>query len=152
MKSINRFVVVLLSMLAIAFAGFTLTGCSDLTDYLEGSVTGQDSDVVSTDNSSSYETGSHTANTVEYYFRNSRLLNEHYNKHGRSMGFASAEEYEQAASDVVNNPNALHKLESEDYDDVYYVESTNDFVIVSTDGYIRTYFRPDSGISYYNRQ
>lgn len=36
--------------------------------------------------------------------------------------------------------------------DVYYVESTNEFVIVSTDGYIRTYFKPDAGISYYNRQ
>lgn len=68
------------------------------------------------------------------------------------MGFASAEEYEKAAAAVPNNPNVLHKTEKEDGDDVYYVESTNEFVVVSTDGYIRTYFNPDRGIDYYNKQ
>ena len=28
----------------------------------------------------------------------------------------------------------------------------DEFVIVSTDGYIRTYFKPEDGIAYYNRQ
>lgn len=87
-----------------------------------------------------------------YKFRNRNLLEQHYEKHGREMGFSSAEEYEKAAAAVVNNPDALHKLEKEDGDDVYYVESTNEFVIVSTDGYIRTYFLPDRGIDYYNKQ
>ena len=32
-----------------------------------------------------------------YVFRNSKLLNDHYKKHGEEMGFASAEEYEEAA-------------------------------------------------------
>ncbi|MBP3233693.1 MAG: hypothetical protein J6M65_04625 [Eubacterium sp.] len=88
----------------------------------------------------------------EYGFRNDKLLKDHYEKHGKEMGFGSAEDYEEAASDVVNNPNALHKTEKEDGDDVYYVEKTNEFVIVSTDGYIRTYFNPSGGINYYNRQ
>jgi pyocin large subunit-like protein len=68
------------------------------------------------------------------------------------MGFSSAKEYEKAAAAVVANSSALHKKEAEDGDDVYYIESTNEFVIVSTDGYIRTYFNPDTGIAYYNRQ
>lgn len=85
-------------------------------------------------------------------FRNSGLLEEHYEKHGKDMGFSSAEEYEQAAASVVINTSALHKIEAEDGDDLYYIESTNEFVIVSTDGYIRTYFKPDSGIDYYNRK
>lgn len=85
-------------------------------------------------------------------FRNFKLLNSHYNKHGVEMGFASAEEYEQAAAQVVANPESLHKIEAEDGDDVYYLESTNDFVVVSTDGYIRTYFRPDRGKAYYDKQ
>lgn len=85
-------------------------------------------------------------------FRNKELLNDHYEKHGKEMKFASAAEYEAAAAKVVDNPESLHKTEAEDGDDVYYLESTNEFVIVSTDGYIRTYFCPEDGLEYYNRQ
>lgn len=85
-------------------------------------------------------------------FRNANRLNEHYEKHGIEMGFASAEEYEAAAKRVVLNKDSLHKLEAEDGDDVYYLEISNEFVVVSPDGYIRTYFNPSDGIDYYNRQ
>ncbi len=85
-------------------------------------------------------------------FRNSALLAEHYEKHGKEMGFPDAQSYEQAAAAVVANPLSLHKLEAEDNDDVYYLESTNEFVIVSTDGYIRTYFKPDKGRAYFDQQ
>ncbi len=93
-----------------------------------------------------------TISDESYTFRNEELLESHYQKHGIEMGYSSAEEYEIAASNVVNNPEALHKTEKEDNDDVYYLEETNEFVIVSTDGYIRTYFYPESGIKYYNEQ
>ena len=86
-----------------------------------------------------------------YTFRTKKLLNEHYNKHGIVMGFADAEAYAAAANEVIANPDALHKLEAEDGDDVYYLEATDELVIVSTDGYIRTYFNP-GGIGYFNRQ
>lgn len=89
---------------------------------------------------------------VEYHFRNEKLLIQHFNKHGIEMGFESKEAYEKAASDIANNKDALHKKEKEDNDDVYYLEKTNDFVVVSYDGFIRTYFKPDSGIKYYNKQ
>lgn len=88
----------------------------------------------------------------QYRFRNSELLEEHYQKHGIEMGFASAEEYEKAAAAVITAPGVLHKYEKEDNDDVYYLESTNEFVIVSTDGFIRTYFKPNSGKDYFDRQ
>ena len=88
----------------------------------------------------------------EYNFRNEDLLESHYEKHGKEMGFSSSKEYEMSASDVVNNPESLHKTEKEDGDDVYYKENTNEFVVVSTDGYIRTYFNPDSGKKYFDRQ
>ena len=91
-------------------------------------------------------------NEVQYVFRTKKLLNDHYEKHGIEMGFASAAEYEAAASAVINNPAALTKTEAEDGDYVYYVEDTNEFVILSTDGYIRTYFYPSSGKAYYDRQ
>ena len=89
---------------------------------------------------------------VTYVFRNSRLLNDHYEKHGIEMGFASAAEYEAAASAVITNPAALFKTEKEDGDYIYYLEATNEFVVLSTDGYIRTYFNPSSGKAYFDRQ
>ncbi len=93
---------------------------------------------------------------VEYHFRNKKLLNQHFQKHGGEFaddfGYQSAEEYEKGASDVINNTSALYKTEAEDGDGIYYIESTNEFVVLSTDGYIRTYFRPDKGIDYFNRQ
>ncbi len=101
---------------------------------------------------SNHSTVTTTISEESYTFRNEELLESHYQKHGIEMGYSSAEEYEIAASNVVNNPEALHKTEKEDNDDVYYLEETNEFVIVSTDGYIRTYFCPESGIKYYNEQ
>ena len=89
---------------------------------------------------------------AEVTFRNQKLLDQHYDKHGIEMGFASAEEYELAAYKVIIHPDTLHKIEAEDGDDVYYREETNEFVVVSRDGYIRTYFNPSAGIDYYNRQ
>lgn len=89
---------------------------------------------------------------ITYYFRNEKLLNDHYEKHGKEMGFDSAKSYEAAASEVINNPDSLHRIEEEDGDDVYYHEETNSFVIVSIDGYIRTFFYPDDGLAYFNRQ
>ena len=98
------------------------------------------------------ETASEAGTESTLQFRSKKLLNQHYEKHGIEMGFASAQEYEEAAAAVVANPDALHKTEKEDGDDVYYLESTNEFVIVSTDGYLRTYFLPSGGIKYYNKQ
>lgn len=86
-------------------------------------------------------------------FANEKALNEHYEKHGIEMGFKSAKEYEHAAANVVMNPNSLFKTEKEDGDEVYYLEATNEFVIVAKNtGYIRTYFNPSNGIKYFNKQ
>ena len=93
---------------------------------------------------------------VEYHFRSKKLLNQHWEKHGgefkNDFGYADATEYEKGASDVINNPEALNKTEAEDGDYIYYIEATNEFVVLSKDGYIRTYFRPNAGKKYYDRQ
>lgn len=83
-------------------------------------------------------------------FRNDGLLDSHYEKHGIEMGFDSAEEYLAAANAVIQNEDTLHKIEEEDGDDVYFLEETNEFVVVSVDGYIRTYYYAD--LDYFNRQ
>lgn len=87
-----------------------------------------------------------------YTFRSEEQYISHYEKHGVEMGFASAEEYLAAANQVISSPDALHKLEAEDNDHIYYLEETNEFVVLSQDGYIRTYFLPNAGIDYFNRQ
>lgn len=107
-------------------------------DEIKAKVFGNDTAVVDTE--------------VTVTFRNETLLDDHFEKHGKEMGFADAKSYEEAASKVVENRKSLHKTEAEDGDDVYYLESTNEIVIVSSDGYIRTYFCPEDGIEYYNRQ
>ena len=85
-------------------------------------------------------------------FRDQAKKDQHYKKHGKEMGFADADAYEAAAAAVAADPSSLHKLEKEDGDDVYYRERDNAFVVVSTDGYIRTFFYPNGGKSYYDRQ
>ena len=85
-------------------------------------------------------------------FRNEHLLKDHFSRHGMAMGFSSPKDYETAAREVVKNPAALHKIQKKDGDDGYFLEAGNDFVVVSRDGYIRTYFRPDNGKKYFDRQ
>lgn len=92
------------------------------------------------------------AANVDYFFKNDELRAEHFEKHGGDFDYDNASQYEAGASAVVNSPEALHKLEAEDGDDVYYIESTNEFVIVSKAGYIRTYFKPSRGLEYFEDQ
>lgn len=89
---------------------------------------------------------------IAHTFHSAEQLREHYEKHGIDMGYDSPEAYLEGANRVVASKEALHKLDAEDGDDVYYLEDTNEFVIVSKKGYIRTYFNPSDGIDYYNRQ
>ena len=138
MKKKNNIYKAAISVVAVLIAAFL------------GFFTGYDSEQV--EPVSQVAESAEPAAESELSFRNEKLLQEHYEKHGIEMGFASAQEYEAAANAVIANQDALHKLEAEDGDDVYYLEETNEFVIVSTDGYIRTYFYPNSGIDYYNRQ
>ena len=90
--------------------------------------------------------------TIAYQFRKQQYLDEHFEKHGSEFDYETAEEYLAGANRVINDPNSLYKTEAEDGDHIYYLESTNEFVVVSTDGYIRTYFKPSAGIDYFNRQ
>lgn len=143
LKRTNKFNTLILSLIIVMAVFFT--GCSMTYDNSQTSGTTSTGTTVAAE--ATTETTSKTLT-----FRNENLLNSHYEKHGKDMGFSSAKEYEKAAAAVVANSSALHKKEAEDGDDVYYIESTNEFVIVSTDGYIRTYFNPDTGIAYYNRQ
>ena len=92
------------------------------------------------------------AQEIRYVFYNEKTMREHFAKHKDDTGCASVEEYLARANAVIGNPDSLHKLEAEDGDDIYYLEATNEIVFVSQRGYIRTYFRPDRGLAYFNKQ
>ena len=71
------------------------------------------------------------------------------------MGFPNANAYRKAASDIINaagNDGVLSKYKSDGSGDMcFYVEATKEFVVLSNDGYIRTYFIC-SGLKYYEKQ
>ena len=104
----------------------------------------------SSESSSAADAGATSETTSNLTFRNEERLQEHYEKHGIDMGFSSAEAYVAGANKVISNPDALHKTESKDGDDAYYLEDTGEFVVVSQKGYIRTYFLASK--DYYERQ
>ena len=89
------------------------------------------------------------ARAGELRFRGADRLSSHFGKHGTEAGRSTESEYVAAANAVVANDAALHK-EKADGDDVYYLEETGELVVVSTKGYIRTYFISD--LDYFGRQ
>ena len=87
---------------------------------------------------------------IVYEFRKQSYLEQHYEKHGIEMGFTSAREYLEAANSMIVHPDVLTKKEKEDNDDVYFLEATGEFAVVSADGYLRTYYLADK--DYFERQ
>lgn len=129
----------------------------DITETTQAAVTENNSDTQNDAETEAatevvHETNSEKSEAVTYQFRKQQYLEEHFAKHGEEFDYETAEEYLAGANRVINDPNSLYKTEAEDGDHIYYLESSNEFVVVSTDGYIRTYFKPSGGIDYYNRQ
>lgn len=89
-------------------------------------------------------------------FRSQKLLDIHYDKHvikQGEYGSITKHQYLEKAQDIIgsDSPNVISKKRS-DGSRVFYNKSTNDFVVLSKDGYIQTLFKPTNGINYYNRQ
>lgn len=84
---------------------------------------------------------------TEFFFRDEEKWIEHFIDHGREVGCNTAEEYLVKANEVIQNPGAKKKIETDqnDNDLVYYLPKTGEIVFVSTDGFIRTYFIADDG-------
>lgn len=95
---------------------------------------------------------------IQYYFRTQAQYEQHYEKHGQEFtpifGEITMEEYLMYANALIRSDDEeiLTKTEKEDGDFMYFRPSTEEFLVLSTDGYIRTYFIPTAGIDYWNRQ
>lgn len=90
----------------------------------------------------------------EYKFRSQKLLDQHFEKHGREFGRITKEEYVKMANELINSDSdsVLSKTEKEDGDYVFFDRNTGYFAVLSKDGYIRTFFVPSQGEKYYNKQ
>ncbi len=94
---------------------------------------------------------------IEYYFRSESKYTQHYEKHGDEFtpifGRITLEEYLEYANALIasDDEDILTKY-SDDGDFMYFRESTGEFLVLAADGYIRTYFIPDDGIEYWDRQ
>lgn len=96
--------------------------------------------------------GDDTAGTeAGYTFRTQEQFDQHYQKHGSEFGSITQAAYLALANEVISDPDSLRKQEA-DGDSLFYDEDDNEFAVLSSDGYIRTLFRPDDGIEYWNRQ
>lgn len=78
-------------------------------------------------------------------------LERHFEKHGAEMGFATKEEYLRAAQALVRGGPGVETWQRGG-DTLFFKEQTNEFAVLSENGIIRTYFRPDDGRRYWERQ
>ncbi|HEY2032781.1 MAG TPA: hypothetical protein VGH02_03770 [Rhizomicrobium sp.] len=83
-----------------------------------------------------------------------RNAEEHWEKHGREFPeFHNAAEYEAGALTFVTNPSPGTLTKTNDRGDtLFYDPATNTFAVKDSRGEPRTFFRPDTGRAYWDRQ
>lgn len=85
---------------------------------------------------------------------NKNTLNGHFDNHGKSMGFDSEESYKQHAIKFANTIDRKNCTSFVDKNGSTYKcnKKTNEFAIVTKDGYVVTYYKPSGGYEYYKEQ
>ncbi len=83
-----------------------------------------------------------------YTFRTESARQIAYDKQGADMGFATPEEFEAAANEVIFSADALTRTAS-DGCRIFYQEATNFFVKLYDDGAIRMFFAPENGKEFF---
>jgi hypothetical protein len=85
-------------------------------------------------------------------FSSDRLLSQHFAEHGSDFGATTESEYEQQAARFLSdqeNPSILEFTRSTGYragDIVRFNPETDEFGVITGDGTIRTYYRPDPSL------
>ncbi len=90
----------------------------------------------------------------EVGFRDRQHLTEHFQKHGSEFGRITIEEYLREAQTLRDRPAGGDILESVRADGVVtrFDRGSGAFLAVDRSGVIRTFFRPNDGEAYYQRQ
>ena len=80
-------------------------------------------------------------------FRNEKTLHSHYEKHAKEFGDITMAEYLSKAQHLANSPKHLITT-LPNGEKVFYNQAANEFLKLSSDGFIKTFFRPVDGINY----
>lgn len=90
----------------------------------------------------------------EIGFRNRERLMEHFRKHGREFGAKKAADYLRLAQRLRDRPRSDDVLEFVRNDAVTckFDRASGAFVAYNSDGTLRTFFRPNDGEAYFERQ
>ena len=78
-------------------------------------------------------------------------LEQHFQKHGGEMGFATQADYLRAAQALVMGGPGVETWQRGG-DTLYFKEATGEFAVVSDRNVLRTYFKPGDGRRYWERQ
>ncbi len=83
---------------------------------------------------------------VPFRFRNARKLARHFSDHRADFGATTEAEYEQMADEFLSNPltaDCYERIRAADNDTIRFTVITDEYAVLSYDGFIRTYFKPD---------
>jgi len=93
---------------------------------------------------------------TDLQFRTEQKLEEHFQKHvieQQEFGNISVEDYLYFAQELMTVVEGEDTLTKEiDGETFYYDAETNEFGVLSSDGYIKTFFKPSDGQAYFDRQ
>lgn len=88
---------------------------------------------------------------IKIEFETPESMQKHYVKHGEEYGDISIESYVSLANELANMPvsDDVEKIVRSDGSTAIYRFSTNDFLVVTKGGSIRTFFKPKNGKEYW---
>lgn len=91
---------------------------------------------------------------IEVRFETPEKTQKHYDKHIDKYGNISISEYIALANELVNakDTDDIERIVRSDESTAIYRFSTNDFLVITKDGYIRTFFKPDDGEAYWREE
>ena len=91
---------------------------------------------------------------IEVRFETPEKMQKHYDKHIDKYGNISISEYIALANELVNakDTDDIERIVRSDESTAIYRFSTNDFLVITKDEYIRTFFKPDDGEAYWREE
>jgi pyocin large subunit-like protein len=88
-------------------------------------------------------------------FRSRQQLEDHFDKHGREFGRITIDQYLKLAQDLRDAPVGgpiVERVRQSDEVITRFDRKSGAFIAFNSDGTIRTFFKPDDGEAYFNRQ